>query len=103
MWMCEIDRRAIRIFMPNLREVFQGRGCCINCCSFAGNSCGETQILQTSAVCHFTNANDASSPSALQVFITLHQDNGNFDRSIDADTQNHDCRKARPLFLDIYV
>lgn len=60
MWMCEKDRRAIRIFMSNLREVFQGRGCCINCCSFPGNSCGETQMLQTSAVCHFTNANDAS-------------------------------------------
>lgn len=102
MGMCEKDRRAIRIFMSNLREVFQGWGCCINCCSFPGNS-GETQMLQTSAVSHFTDANDASSPSALQVFIRLQQDNGNFDRSIDADTRNHDCCKARPLFLDIYV
>lgn len=39
----------------------------------------------------------------LQVFFRLQQDNGNFDRSIDADTQNHDRRKARPLFLHIYV
>lgn len=101
MWMCEKDRRAIRIFMSNLREVFQGPGCCIKCCSFPGNSSGEARRLQTR--CHFTNANDASSLLALQVLFRLQQDNGIFDRSIDTDTQNHDCHKARPLFVDIGV
>lgn len=39
--------------------------------------------------------------AAVQVFIRMQQGNGNFDRSIDADTQNHDLRKARPLFLHV--
>lgn len=46
MWMCEKDRRVIRIFLSNLREVFQGLGCGINCRSLSGNNSAEPQLLR---------------------------------------------------------
>lgn len=73
MWMCEKDGRVIRIFLSNLREVFQGRAVvstdavCLGKALLSCDCCKHQHII------------------AQQWNLTLTQ---NFDRLTDIDTEN---------------